>query len=170
MASTETHSMPRNQFLTIAVNLLHRAFVETPRTEAKNLFRGLAEGRRAALTRVEMEDKSTVRFDLSLDHSAYKGSLNYGAFRASLRALLGNLVAALQEDRDIATFGAENNPDRMIFGITGVTEEDGVPAVMVLAADIGSGDAVQLQLMYLDYTQFRRSQAPQPAPAGDAPA
>ena len=96
MSRIETQSMPREQFLTIAVNLLHRAFMEARRDDAKILFRALMEGRRAPLTNVQMEDKSTVRFDLSMDYSQYDGSLNFGAFRASLTALLANLADAIK--------------------------------------------------------------------------
>ncbi|PLW69009.1 hypothetical protein C0039_10345 [Pseudohalioglobus lutimaris] len=151
--------MSREQFLTIAVNLLHRAFMQEKRTKAKSLFRDVAEGKMVPLTNVQMEDKSTVRFDLSLDHSEYGGSLNFGAFRNSLTTLLGNLANAVQEKREISTFSAEGNVENMIFGVTGVTVERDVPSVMVLSANIGGRDAaVQLRLMYLDYQQFLLSQ------------
>ncbi|MFV8817641.1 hypothetical protein [Haliea sp. E17] len=159
MAQTSSHTLTRDQFLTIAVNLLHRAFVESPRTDAKNLYRALAEGKRVALTNLKMDDGSTVRFDLSLDHSEFVGTLNYGAFRASLRSVLGNIAQALQEKKDFPVFTAQNEPNRSIFGITGVTVEDGTPAVMVLASITDSSSpAVLLQLAYLDHTQFAQSQ------------
>ncbi len=161
MAKTSSHTLSRDQFLTIAVNLLHKVFVESSRTDAKNLYRALVEGKRVALTNLKMEDESTVRFDLSLDHSEFAGSLNYGAFRASLRALLGNLVNALEEKKDIQTFTAKEQGNRTIFGITGVTVEEGTPAVLVLGSRVDEGTAaVLLQLQYLDHTQF-----PQSAPA-----
>jgi hypothetical protein len=161
--------MPREQFLTMAVNLLHRAFLQENRTKAKRLFRDVAEGKRVALTNVEMEDKSTVRFDLALDHSEYQGALNFGAFRSSLSVLLSNLAKAVQEKREISTYGAEGNEENMIFGVTGVTVERDIPAVMVLSAATGGRDAaVLLRLMYLDYQQFQQSQ--QPDDGGQGPA
>jgi len=159
MAEIETQTLPRNQFLTISVNLLHRAFMQENRTKAKNLFKEIASGKRVPLTNVQMEDKSTVRFDLSLDHSEYQGTLNFGAFKASLGVLLGNLANAVQQQQDINTYGAEGNPENMIFGVTGVTVEREVPSVMVLSANTGGRDAaVMLRLMYLDYQQFLHSQ------------
>lgn len=159
MATTQTQSIPREQFLTLSINLLHRAFVESTRTEAKKLFNMVAQGGPVGLTQVQMEDKSTVRFDLALDHSEYDGKLNYGAFRASLMTLLSNLASAIKEEREIQTFGAENDPNNMIFGITGVTIEREVPAVMVLSTTTSASDAgVLLRLMYLDYKQFQASQ------------
>jgi hypothetical protein len=98
MAQTQTQDMPQGTFLTMSANLLHKAFIESARTDAKNLYKQISEGKRVALTQVQMEDKSTVRFDLSLEHSEYRGSLNYSGFRASLAILIGNLVTALQKD------------------------------------------------------------------------
>lgn len=159
MANTETQSMPREKFLTMSINLLHRAFIESTRTEAKKLFKFIEQGQTVALTEVRMENDSTVRVDVALDHSEFGGSLNYGAFRTSLTALLGNLAKAINEEREIQTFGAENDPNSMIFGVTGVTLERSVPAVMVLSSGSSDREArIVLRLMYLDYKQFEASQ------------
>jgi hypothetical protein len=162
MSKIETQSMPREQFLTIAINLLHRAFMDAKRTDAKNLFKAVSEGKRVALTNLQMEDKSSVRFDLSMDHSEYAGTLNFGAFRSSLTALLSNLVDAVKEQREITTFGAEGDSANIIFGVTGVTGvtvEKEVPSVLVLSTSTGGQEAaVMLRLMYLDYQQFLASQ------------
>jgi len=159
MSKIETHSLPREQFLTIAINLLHRAFIDAKRTDAKNLFKAVSEGKRVALTNLQMEDKSSVRFDLSMDHSEYAGTLNFGAFRSSLTALLSNLVDAVKEQREITTFGAEGDSANIIFGVTGVTVEKEVPSVLVLSTSTGGQEAaVMLRLMYLDYQQFLASQ------------
>lgn len=159
MSKIETQSMPREQFLTIAINLLHRAFMDAKRTDAKNLFKAVSEGKRVALTNLQMEDKSSVRFDLSMDHSEYAGTLNFGAFRSSLTALLSNLVDAVKEQREITTFGAEGDSANIIFGVTGVTVEKEIPSVLVLSTSTGGQEAaVMLRLMYLDYQQFLASQ------------
>lgn len=159
MSKIETQSMPREQFLTIAINLLHRAFMDAKRTDAKNLFKAVSEGKRVALTNLQMEDKSSVRFDLSMDHSEYAGTLNFGAFRSSLTALLSNLVDAVKEQREITTFGAEGDSANIIFGVTGVTVEKEVPSVLVLSTSTGGQEAaVMLRVMYLDYQQFLASQ------------
>lgn len=159
MATTDTKSIPTDQFLTMAINLLHKAFIEQNRTEAKKLFKTVADGKGVALTNVQMEDKSVVRFDVSLDHSEYQGTLNFGAFRASLSVTLANLVKALKDGHKISTFSAEGNENNMIFGITGVTMEDEIPAVMVVSAQMSErGAAVMLRPMYLNYEQFLESQ------------
>ena len=96
-----------------------------------------------------------VRFDVSLDHTEFRGALNYGAFRASVMLLVSNLAQALREDRKITVFSAENDPNVMIFGITAMTYEKNEPSVMVLGADSGRDQpSVVLRLMYLDHSQF----------------
>lgn len=159
MATTQTKSLPTDQFLNMAINLLHKAFIEQNRTEAKKLFRAVAEGRIVPLTNVQMEDKSVVRFDIGLEHSEYRGKLNFGAFRASLSTTLANLVKAIQGGHKITTFSAENNANSLIFGITGVTMENDIPAVMVISVQVSErGAAVMLRPMYLNYEQFLESQ------------
>ena len=161
MPQYQSQSMPREKFLTIAANLLHRTFVEAPRTDAKNAYREIAEGRPIHLTTVQMEDGSTSRFGLRLDHSEYRGKLNYGAFRASLSALITNIGQALKDQREINVFNAQDNPDTLLFGVTAVTLEDDIPNVMVLGAELGgtAGEAV-LNLMFLDPSQFMAQDAP----------
>ncbi len=157
MAQVQSQSIPRDQFLLMAVNLLARAFIQAPRTDAKRVYREMAEGRPIQLATVEMEDKSTARFDLSLDHGEFRGKLNYGAFRASLATLLGNITAKLQEEgTEVSVFTAGEDPNNMIFGVNAVTIEQEQPNVLVLGADTGMrGNSVMLKLVYLDPAQFQ---------------
>ncbi|HKK22851.1 MAG TPA: hypothetical protein VJ947_04125 [Pseudohaliea sp.] len=155
MAGTQTHTLSSDKFLTLSVNLLHKVFLEATRTEAKNLFRDISEGQAVPLTRVRMEDDSEVRFEVALDHSQYRGRLNFGAFRAGLTLLVANIADALREERPVKTFHAEHDANVVIFGISAVTVEEGEPSVLVLGADAGSGQpTVVLQLLYLDHAQF----------------
>ncbi|NCF18671.1 MAG: hypothetical protein GWP63_10540 [Haliea sp.] len=155
MSQYQTQSIPQEKFLLMAVNLLHKAFVEAPRTDAKNIYREISEGKAVHLTTVRMEDGSTSRFNLKLDHSEYRGKLNYGAFRASLATLIGNVTQALKDEREINVFNAQEDPGTMMFGITAVTLEDDTPNVMVLGAELGGGAGqAMLSLMYLDPSQF----------------
>lgn len=155
MATLQHQSMPRERFLLMSANLLHRAFFEANRTDAKNLYRSLADGLSVPLTRVQMEDRSILGVNLSLDHREYRGKLNFSAFRSSVGVLVANLGQALQEARDYPTFGDEGESGQVIFGITAVTMEDEQPNVMVLGTRANNTDAsVTLQLMYLDPAQF----------------
>lgn len=155
MAQLQSQTLPQDKFLTIAVNLINKVLLEAGRTEAKNRFKELSQGRRLPLTQVQMEDKSLVRFDLALDHGEYDGKLNFGGFRSSVALLLKNLVDTLRENKPITVFSADNDNDVKLFGVTAVTVEDDKPNVMVLGSDSAGGQPlVVLRLMYLDPRQF----------------
>jgi hypothetical protein len=155
MSQSQNQTIPREQFLTMATNLLHRSLIETPRTNAKNLYRAMTKGDSVHITTVEMQDKSKVRFDVAFDHTEFKGSVNFSAFRTSLSLLVSNLVKTLTEKAEITVFSAENDPNVMIFGVTAVTQEQGETNIMVLGADSSEGQpSVLLRLMYIDYSQF----------------
>ena len=159
MAGDNTQSIPQEQFLTMAGNLLHRAFVDSTRTKAKSIFREIAAGKIVPLTSVEMEDKSTVRFDITLDHSEYLGSINFGAFRSSVAVLIASLGENLKKEEQIKVFTEQDNPNAMIFGVTAVTQESKEPNIMVLGADMASGNpSVLLKLMYINHEQFTAAQ------------
>ncbi|CAA0098411.1 Uncharacterised protein [Halioglobus japonicus] len=163
MSQSQIQSMPQDKFLLVAVNLLHKAFIEATRTEAKALYKQIVGGEIVNLTRVQLVDDSTATFQLSLSHSEFQGRLNFGAFRASVTALVSNIAKALREERELKVFNALNDGSAMIFGITAVTVEDSKPNVMVLATDSSAQEsATVLQLMYLDPTQFASA-------AGSAP-
>jgi len=155
MADYQTQSISREKFLVIAINLLHKSLVDAARTDAKNVFKELAEGKTLPLTNVRMENQSIVRFDVQLDDSEFVGNLNFGAFKTSLALLISNLSEALQAEKNIPVFTAQDSPEMLMFGVTAVTYEDSQPNVMVLGSDSGTEQAtVQLKLMYLDPVQF----------------
>lgn len=160
--SQGSHTISREQFLTMSVNLLYKAFLQSRRTEAKQIFRDMLAGKAVPLTNVQMEDQSLVRFDVTLDHSLYRGKLNFGSFRAGLALLVARLSDALREQREITVFTSEHDPHVMIFGVTAVTweEDEDVPSVMVLGADTSSRQAVvALCLQYLDPEQFQTDES-----------
>ncbi len=166
MPQSKIQSMPQDKFLLVAVNLLHKALIEATRTEAKAVYQRLAASEEVHLTRVQLVDESTVAFRLSLSHSEFSGRLNFGAFRASVTALVANIAQALREERELRVFNALNEGSAMIFGITAVTVEDDRRNVMVLAVDSdAAGEATVLQLMYLDPAQFSAGNA---SPGADA--
>lgn len=162
-ADSSRHTLPPEKFLTIAANLLHKAFVENSRTEAKVVFRDVSDGKTVPLTRLRMEDESEALFELTLDHSEFGGKLNFGSFRTSLAVLINHIAEAVKEPQNLRTFRNENKADAVLFGITAVTVEDGETNVMALGADLASAHAtVQLQLMYLPLEQFAEGEQPGP--------
>ena len=106
-------------------------------------------------TTVEMEDKSSVRFDVALDHSEYQGSLNFGAFRANVTQLISSLGEALQKGEPVPVFTAQDDTAAVIFGVTALSQEADKTNVMVLSANMAADQpSVLLKLMYLDHEQF----------------
>ena len=159
--TTQTKSLPTDKFLTVAINLLHKALLEASRTEAKKIYRELEDGKRVPLTNLRMEDGSMVRFDLTMNYQHYQGRLNYGSFRTGLTMLLSSIADTLREKPEtLRTFASEQNANSVLFSVTALTSEAGKPSVLVLGAD-SSGEAatVELQLVYLDPSQFARSDA-----------
>jgi hypothetical protein len=161
--STTNKSLPTDKFLTIVVNLLHKSLLEAERTKAKGTYRDLMEGKIVALTHLQMEDESLVRFDLALNSERYRGKLTYGNFRIGVTHLLSNIANALRSAPDqLRVYRNEKNPDSVMFGINAVTVEDGKPSMLVLGADSFRGEPrVLLQLMYLDHLQFEEDLPPE---------
>ena len=157
MAQNSQQTIPKDKFLLIATNLLHRQFVAAGRTQAKRVYQDIQAGKVLPLTTVRMEDDSTVRFSVSLDHSEFRGKLNFSAFRDSLSILLNNLGQALRDEREIQVFSVENNADSVLFGVTGITVENEQANVLLLGTNVeGGAGAVTLRLMYFEPEQFIR--------------
>ena len=161
MSLSQSQSISQDKFLLLSANLLHQAFIEAPRTDAKKVYKQLLTGETVNLTTVQMAQDARAAFHVSLSHSEFRGQLNFSAFRASVTGLVAKIAVALREEREVRVFNALNGGSAMIFGITAVTLEDGERNVMVLAADLcKEGDATLLQLMYLDPMQFAAASAP----------
>ncbi len=159
MSTLQQHSLSPAAFLRIANNILFKSVLEAQRTDAKNIFKSVSEGRRVALMTVRMQDDSDVRFDLSLDHSEYRGKMNFGAFRDSLTVLIASITEKLREENQVSVF-TEETDGTMLFGITGPTEEEGQVNVLMLAANLAGMGSVHLKLQYMDSQQFQQNAAP----------
>lgn len=159
MEETQTKSLSSDKFLTVAVNLLNKAFLEASRTEAKRTFRDIEGGKVVPLTYLELEDKSRVRFDLELNHEKYQGKLTFSSFRTGLTLLIAKIADTLRDGESFRTLQDENNPRSLLFMIPIATAEDGVPSVLMLGAESRQGEAsTLLRLCYIDYSQFEQQQ------------
>jgi len=155
MPQPNTKSIPTDKFLTMAANLIHKVLLDVPRTAAKNAYKELSRGQRLLLATVKMEDQSTVRFEVSMDHSEFVGKLNFTVFRNSVALLVSNLGQALNEGGEIQVFTQEDDESAMIFGVTAVIQDGNNANVMVLGSQARDGQAaVVLRLMYIDNEQF----------------
>ena len=155
-------TITNKQFITMSVNLLHKAFIERTRTQSKNLFKSLIAGERKAITSVKMEDGALVRFDVSLDTTEFKGHLNYSSFRDNLMALISNFVEVMKDGGEPTVFRAEGEEHKMIFGVTAPFVSEQQLNVMALAAETSLRTAdVLLTVMYLPPSQFIQEEQPQ---------
>ena len=155
MSNYQSHSLSTEKFVTVATNILHKAFVESSRTTAKNVFTAIVDGKRASLVTLKMEDDSESRFDVSLDHSEYRGKLNLGVFRSILGNMLVQIAEHVQSEKDIPVFTDENT-GHVVFGLPGIFEHKGDVNALLLGADLNSPGTVNLTLMFVDPEQFLR--------------
>jgi hypothetical protein len=153
MSDFQQYKIKPGQFLVMACNILHKTLLLSPRTDSKKIFNAIVEGKRIPLIDVRIEEDSDVRFELSLDQSEYRGErLNYRGFRESISGLVASLSDNLQGGKDIPVFTEQTDGSRL-FGIPGVTRDDGQINILMLGVHTGAG-TVQLKLQYIDPDQF----------------
>lgn len=153
MSEYQKHEFTLDKFLTIASNILYKSFFEMPRTEAKNMYKALVEGKRVALVNLKMEDESELRFDVSLDNTEFRGKINFGAFRSSLQALISSTSAQLEAKNEIVTFTGKETGE-VLFGVPGVTQEEGQFNALMLVGEFSATAVVHLKLQYMEPGQF----------------
>ena len=164
MSKYQQHSLSRDKFLTVANNVIYKSLLEAQRTDAKNIYRAVSEGNRVALMNIRMDEESESRFDLTLDHSEFRGKLNFGAFRASVQALVGSVSELIQGEKEITTFTDEVSGN-MLFGVPGFTQEGQHFNALMLAVDVAVAGTVVLRLQYMNPDQF--VQTPKPGEADE---
>jgi hypothetical protein len=160
MTEHQKHEFTPEKFLTIASNILHKSLLEAARTDAKNMYKALTEGKRVALVNVRMDDESELRFDVSLNSSEFSGKLNFGAFRASMQSLIGSISGHLEAEREITSF-TERDTGEVLFGIPGLTQEENQLNAIMLAGDMSTVGVAHLKLQYMEPGQFLEAGAEQ---------
>ena len=111
---------------------------------------------------IRMDEDSESRFDVSLDHSEFRGKLNFGAFRTSVQALVGSVSELMQSEKAITTF-SDDATGNVLFGVPGFTQEGEHLNALMLAVDVTVAGTVLLRLQYMDPDQFVESGGPQTA-------
>ena len=153
MSNFQSHSMSAVKFLTVSTNILHKTFVEGSRTSAKAVFSAIFDGKRAGLITVKMEDDSESRFDVTLDHSEFRGKLNFGVFKSILTHMLLQISDYVKSEKEVQVFTDEES-GRILFGLPGILENKGEVNALVLGADMTSPGTVNLMLQFVDPDQF----------------
>ncbi len=160
MAATRFRSrkMTTAQMLTIGANLLHKAFYDTPRDDAKRRFRALEEGRKVLLSEIGTGEGDRMRAILSLDRSELRGKLNFSLLRSLVGELLNGYAQFLNEKKPLNTFSDEQR-QRCVYLLPAVARVDDVVDMLVLSIDLSAPGDFELALMFIDPEQFRQPTA-----------
>lgn len=154
MNDLKDYKMNPASLLTMATNVLHKAMVEVSRTTSKNIFNVIADGKRATLLHVMMEDDVEVRFEVSLDHSEYQGEkLNFARFHNSLVRLVDALSKSLRDGGSVPVFDAQSDNSLMI-GVPAVTQEGDAVNVLMMIIDFRVTGGILLKLKYFEHSEF----------------
>ena len=155
MTEFQNFKLSSANFLTMATNVLYKTLLEAPRTSSKNIFKAVSDGRKVSLLDVRIDEETNLRFDLTLDHSEFRGDrLNFAAFRNSITMLIGKLSESLKKEAEVSVF-TEQTDGSMLFGVPGVTREKETVNVLMLGANLRGPGSVLLKLQYIDSDQFK---------------
>jgi len=158
-----TQSLPPEKLLTIAVNLLHKAFGESTRLLAKHRFQYLEGGKAIYLATVQMEDKSELKVNLKLECSELKGKLNFGGFRQLIAQLLAGCARQLDSKQPLNTF-SDQDAKRWIYLIPALYQSDVAVNMLVLGVNMRQPGELTIELMFVDPAQFKLHDQPQEMP------
>jgi hypothetical protein len=163
MTLYRTQSITPEKLLVIAANILHKAFYDCTRLEAKRRYQFLHDGRTVFLLKLRVEDGSELDVNLSLERSELRGKLNFSVFRNLIGQLLAGYAAALEKQQPLKTF-SDDAQRRWVYLIPALQENAERLNMLVLAADVSRPAVLTLELMFIDPEQFRRNDT------ADAPA
>lgn len=155
--AVRNEKLTSTQLLTIATNVLHKAFHDCPRADAKRRFRAMEDGSKVFLLEMASEQGGKVRVTMSLDRSEFRGRLNFSLLRGLIGQLLVTFSQALGEKQPLNTFSDEQR-NRCVFLPPAVSQADGEINMLVLSVDVGTPGTLELALMFVDPEQFRRQQ------------
>ena len=158
MALYRTQSMSSEKLLTIAANVLHKAFYDSTRLDAKRRYQFLHDGRAIFLIKLKVEDGSELDVNLSLDRSELRGKLNFSLFKQLVGRLLATYAQLLNEKQPLNTFSDEQQ-QRWVYLIPAAFQSSEALNMMVLAANMSQPGALTLELMFIDPEQFRVKEA-----------
>ena len=149
------------RLLAIGVNILHRAFHDGTRADAKRRYQFIMERQPVHLLDMAMDSGGQVRVVLSLDRSELKGRLNFSLFRQVIAQLLVNYSEALNGERPLNTFSDAQSRRWVFLHPVLCNLPEGLNA-LALAMDLSRVGELRLELMFLDPQQFIRPETAQP--------
>ncbi|MET0377494.1 MAG: hypothetical protein ABW049_00780 [Spongiibacteraceae bacterium] len=147
-----------DRLLTIGVNVLHRAFHDGPRLDAKRRYQFIMERQPVYLLNMTMDTGGEVRVVMSLERSELRGRLNFSLFRQLIAQLLVNYTEALNAGKPLNVFTDGQNRRWVFLHPAFCNTAEGVNA-LVLAMDMGRAGELRIELMFLDPQQFIKKEA-----------
>lgn len=168
MSNFPSHTLTTEKFLTVATNILHKAFVEGSRTSAKNVYSSIVDGKRVSLVTLKMDDDSESRVDVTLDHSEFRGKLNFGVFKSILTHMLVQIAEFVKSEKQVPVFTDEESGN-LLFGVPGIFDNKGEINALLLGADLGGQGLIHLQLQFVEPDQFFTTEPPAEDTGGDGP-
>lgn len=154
MSSIAEHTVSNERFLTMSCNLLAKTFFESSRTEAKSYYRSVSEGKRLALSKVVMDDESTVDVFVTLNCSEYCGRMSFSHFRDHLRLLLQRFAEALKQGEELEVLQEEGG-HTSVFKMPVLHAAGEQVNAMIMGWATPLAGQLELRLLYLDPEQFR---------------
>lgn len=152
----QDHRVKPAQLLTAGANVLHRAFIDSTRGDAKRRFRELYDGRRIHLLELSMDDDSVLQMHLEMDKRFCQGALNFSGFKRLLGLLLYRIGDRLQQTEPDLGLMNDEEGRRLLFHIPAVEKVGESLNILVLGVDLTTPGTALLQLMFMDPGQYRR--------------
>lgn len=159
MALYRTHSISQDKLLSIAANILDKAFFDTSRMLAKRRYQALEKGDKVFLINVAMEDASELQVEVRMDRSELRNKVNFSSFREVVGALLVTVAHHLKSGEQLPIFSTEDK-GRWVYWIPAIMKGAEQDDVLVLGLDSRRPGKLTLELMFIDPAQFA-AQAPQ---------
>jgi hypothetical protein len=146
------------RLLTIGINVLHRAFHDGPRVDAKRRYQFIMERQPVFLMNMAMDSGSELRVILSLERSEMRGRLNFSLFRQLIAQLLVNYSDVLNAGKAPNVFTDAQNRRWVFLHPALCNTPEGLNA-LALSMDLARAGELRLELMFLDPQQFVKETA-----------
>ena len=159
MAEARNITMDTRRYVTVAANLLHAAFINAPRAQARRHFARLHGGNVLDLAKLGFGDGGEVQFRLALDYSEYRGKIGFPVFRSALQKLLGQLAQRVRLKEEIPVLTSEQSAE-VLFALPAFLQADGQVNVLMLGVGAPEPGITTLKLQYLNPEQFRKPAEP----------
>lgn len=159
MADDRNVSLDTRRYVTVAANLLHAAFINAPRAQARRHFARLHGGSPLDLAKLTFGERGEVQFRVALDFSEYRGKIGFPPFRTALQKLLGQIGQRIRLKQDIPVLASEQTGE-ILFAVPAFVQSEGQVNVLMLGVGKPEPGLTTLKLQYLDPEQFRKGTDP----------